>query len=57
MQIADAPDLATKKQTSLDIGDVKHKVETEDFSHSAVKSCCPCGSSLHTDSMIQVIKI
>ncbi|XWS75123.1 hypothetical protein CRYUN_Cryun01aG0058300 [Craigia yunnanensis] len=53
MRIADAPDLATKKQTSLDIGDVKQRVEAEDFSHSTVKIYCPCGSSLHTDSMIQ----
>ncbi|XWS07915.1 hypothetical protein CRYUN_Cryun41cG0033000 [Craigia yunnanensis] len=55
MQIGDAPDLATKRQTSLDICDVKHRVEAEDFSYPAVKICCPCGSSFHTDSMIQCI--
>ncbi|XVE68950.1 hypothetical protein DITRI_Ditri09bG0111000 [Diplodiscus trichospermus] len=53
MQIADAPDLATKRQTSLDICDVKHRVEAEEFSYSAAKVCCPCGSSFHTDSMVQ----
>ncbi|EOY18581.1 DNA-binding protein with MIZ/SP-RING zinc finger, putative isoform 2 [Theobroma cacao] len=56
MQIADESDLATRRQTSsLDICNVKHKVEAEDFSYSAVKICCPCGSSLHTDPMIQCI--
>ncbi|XP_022745340.1 E3 SUMO-protein ligase SIZ1-like isoform X2 [Durio zibethinus] len=55
MQIADAPDLATKRQTSLDVCGVKHRVEAEDVSYSAVKICCPCGSLSHTDDMIQCI--
>lgn len=55
MQMDDVPDLMTTRQNSVDIGDVKHRVEAEDFSYSAVKLCCPCGSSLRTDSLIQVI--
>ncbi|XVE99354.1 hypothetical protein REPUB_Repub03eG0190900 [Reevesia pubescens] len=55
MQIAEAPDLATKRQISLDICDVKQRVEAEDFSYSAAKICCPCEISLHTDAMIQCI--
>lgn len=48
-------DLATKGQIGLDISSHKPEEEFEKSINSDVKICCPCGSSLPTESMIQVL--
>ena len=53
MQIPGATDLASKSQSSSDISQVKPK-EVKDSYQLDMKVRCPCGSSLLTESMIQV---
>lgn len=53
MQISGAPDLASKSQGISDGTKAKPKEEIVD-SHHMDKIRCICGSTLPTDSMIQV---
>jgi hypothetical protein len=48
-------DLATKGQSGLDISSHKPEEKFVKSVNSDVKICCPCGSSLPTESMIQVL--
>ena len=54
MQIPGATDLASISQSSSDINPVKPKEEVKDSYQLDMKVRCPCGSSLLTESMIQV---
>lgn len=54
MQASGASDLASKGQVSSDNSNVKVKGEVEDPFQPDVKVRCICGSSLETESMIQV---
>jgi hypothetical protein len=49
-------DLAAKGQSGLDISSHKPEEEFEKSINLDVKICCPCGSSLPTESMIQVLQ-
>ncbi|KAF8403052.1 hypothetical protein HHK36_011146 [Tetracentron sinense] len=53
MQVPGATDLATKGPSCSDINPVKLKEEEDDSFQVEMKVRCPCGSSLHTESMIQ----
>lgn len=55
MQVSGASDLASKGQVSSDTNNLKVKGEPEDPFQPEMKVRCVCGSSLETDSMIQVI--
>lgn len=55
MQISEAADLATMGQSGFDICNVNLKTEAEESLNSDAKICCPCGTSLPIDSMVQVI--
>ncbi|XP_062156490.1 E3 SUMO-protein ligase SIZ1-like isoform X2 [Alnus glutinosa] len=48
-------DLAAKGQSGLDISSHKPEEEFEKSINLDVKICCPCGSSLPTESMIQCV--
>lgn len=54
MQVSGASDLASKGQVSSDTSTLRVKGEPEDSFRQEVKVRCVCGSSLETDSMIQV---
>lgn len=54
MQASGASDSPSKGQVSSDISNVKAKEELEDSFQPDVKVRCICGSSLETESMIQV---
>ena len=54
MQASGAGDSPSKGQVSSDISNVKAKGELEDSFQPDVKVRCICGSSLETESMIQV---
>lgn len=55
IQNMELADLATKGQSGLDISSHKPEEEFEKYINSDVKICCPCGSSLPTESMIQCV--
>lgn len=54
MQSSGASDLVSKGQVSSDIINVNVKGELQDPSQPDIKVRCICGSSLETESMIQV---
>ena len=54
IQLPGAMDLASKGQNGVDINNVKPKEEVDDSFQVDMKVRCPCGSSLPTESMIQV---
>lgn len=54
MQACGASDVASKGQVSSDISTFKVKGELEDHFQPETKVRCLCGSSLETESMIQV---
>lgn len=54
IQNMESADLPTKRQSALETTSLKHEGEFENSINSDVKICCPCGSSLPTESMIQV---
>lgn len=54
MQASGEGDSPSKGQVSSDISNVKAKGELEDSFQPDVKVRCICGSSLETESMIQV---
>lgn len=54
MQVSGASDLASKAQVSSETSNLKVKGEPVDSFRPQVKVRCVCGSSLETDSMIQV---
>lgn len=55
MQISEAADLAIMGQSGLDICNVKVEMEAEDSLNLGGKIFCPCGTSLPSESKIQVI--
>lgn len=55
MQITPSTDSASKEQSGSDTCSVKPKKEVKNFSDTNAKICCPCGSSLSTEAMIQVL--
>lgn len=58
LQVSVAPDLASKGgQGVSNSSNIKIKGEMDDYIQSDTKVCCPCGSSLETESMIKVILI
>lgn len=54
MQASGASDSPSKGQVSSDFSNVKGRGELEDSFQPSVKVRCICGSSLETESMIQV---
>lgn len=57
MQLAGANDLASKNHCMPDVKTANPPEEREDSSHLDMKVRCLCGSSLITESMIQVIML
>ncbi|ONI23945.1 hypothetical protein PRUPE_2G216700 [Prunus persica] len=55
MQIVPSTDSASKEQSGSDTCSVKPKKEVKNFSDTNAKICCPCGSSLSTEAMIQCV--
>ncbi|PQP99384.1 hypothetical protein Pyn_11938 [Prunus yedoensis var. nudiflora] len=55
MQITPSTDSASKEQSGSDTCSVKPKKEVKNFSDTNAKICCPCGSSLSTEAMIQCV--
>ncbi|KAH9700766.1 E3 SUMO-protein ligase SIZ1 [Citrus sinensis] len=54
LQVSVAPDLASKGgQGVSNSSNIKIKGEMDDYIQSDTKVCCPCGSSLETESMIK----
>ena len=54
MQVSGAPDLASKGQGGSDSGNVKVKGEVDEHFQSDTKVRCLCGTSLESESMLQV---
>ncbi|KAF5467150.1 hypothetical protein F2P56_017007 [Juglans regia] len=55
IQNMESADLPTKGQIALETISLKPEGEFENSINSDVKICCPCGSSLPTESMIQCV--
>lgn len=55
MQSLDDVDLTTNENSASVVSDGNVKMEVEDSLNSSSKICCPCGNSLPTEFMIQVM--
>ncbi|KAG2729965.1 hypothetical protein I3843_01G267300 [Carya illinoinensis] len=55
IQNMESADLPTKGQSVLETTSLRPEGEFENSINSGVKICCPCGSSLPTESMIQCV--
>ncbi|KAG6669904.1 hypothetical protein CIPAW_01G275100 [Carya illinoinensis] len=55
IQNMESADLPTKGQSALETISLRPEGEFENSINSGVKICCPCGSSLPTESMIQCV--
>ncbi|XP_058098641.1 E3 SUMO-protein ligase SIZ1-like isoform X2 [Magnolia sinica] len=53
LQAQGATDLASTGQNGSGLSGAKPKEEVDDSFELDMKICCPCGSSLHTDTMIK----
>jgi hypothetical protein len=54
MKNTETADLTITGRGSLERSNLKPEEEVETSIYSDMKICCPCGSSLPTESMIQV---